>query len=193
MPVREIDARMIKILDWRLKTNGLVKHSITIKEPRLLMIEAAKCLLDVREEGNNQGSIVKLLQETIGTAQQEPWCLSLVQTLIAYCELRIHMVSRIMPTEHVLTMWNHTPKTARVKVFPLPGALVVWQHGDTQAGHTGIFLEGDGKTMTTIEGNTTKGLAPDGSIIREGGGIYLCERSMIQDGEMKVVGFLKPF
>jgi hypothetical protein len=71
--------------------------------------------------------------------------------------------------------------------------VVIWRHGESTNGHTGIFLEADGDQMLTIEGNTEKGLDTKGNLVREGGGVYLCRRSMKKNGDMKVVGFLKPF
>jgi hypothetical protein len=194
MRVREIEKELVGWLDERLAGNGLAKHAIEIKEPRLLMVEAARACVGVREEGgNNNGPMVRLLQKTIGGASKESWCMSFQQSLIAYAELKTGLQSRLVASEHCLTVWAKSSEKCRVRFFPLPGAIVIWRHGDTTNGHTGIFLEADGDQMMTIEGNTSSGLSKNGSVVRDGGGVYLCKRSMKQNGDLRVVGFLKPF
>jgi hypothetical protein len=193
--MRDIKPAMIKFLDGKLSKNGMAQEAIAQGDARTLFRLAAEACVGIREEGgNNKGPMVKLIQETIGRAQAEAWCMSFVQTCIAYAELKTGKKSPLFASEHCMTVWNKTPKLARVKIFPLTGAVIIWQHGKGPAGHTGVFLESH-KTgqMLTVEGNTESGLRSDGSLERDGGGVYKCSRSMKANGSMKVVGFLKPF
>jgi hypothetical protein len=122
------------------------------------------------------------------------WCMSFIMTCLAYAEVRTGVKSPVYASEHCLTVFKNTPESQRVKKFPARGAIIIWQHGSSSNGHTGVFLEAqDDGGMRAIEGNAEKGLAPDGSVEREGGGIYLTSRSMKANGTMKVVGYLKPF
>jgi len=192
--MREIETKMIEYIDHKLAENGMAQQAIKDKNARFLFIEAAKACVGIREQGgNNRGPMVELLQKTIGGANKEAWCMAAVQTWLAYVEEKIKLYSRLYASEHCLTTWAKSSEECRVKYFPLPGAIIIWRHGDTTNGHTGIFLEADGDQMLTIEGNTGKGLDSAGEVVREGDGIYLNRRSMKKNGDMKVVGFLKPF
>jgi hypothetical protein len=197
--VRKIEVDMIKFFDEKLKLNGLAQQAIKEKNPRLLMIEAAKVCVGIREKSNkNDGPMVELIQETIGSASGEAWCMSFVQTCIAYAEFKTGIHSRVEASEHCLTTWNRTSKMMRVKSHPLPGAIAIWRHGTSTSGHTGIVLGADQKIFQAVEGNTSEGKAGD-KIVREGGGVYFTERSMqkfpevTQKTGMILVGFLKPF
>lgn len=191
--MRSIEKDMIRWLDGKLKNNGLAQKAIEEKLPRILMVEAAKACVGIREVGgNNQGPMVELMQKTIGSAGREPWCVSFVMTCIAYAEVKTGVPSPIFPTEHVVTMWTQTNKTQRVKRHPLAGAIVCWRYGNSASGHTGIILDCDEKIFNACEGNTESGIE-GGNVVREGGGVYLTTRNRYGTGNMKVLGFLKPW
>jgi len=191
--MRKIEKKMYNWIDAKLKDNGVAQHAIVNRDARLLLVCAAQACVGVREEGgNNRGEIVELIQETIGSAAAEPWCMSLVQTLIAYVENRFHIVSPVFATEHVQTCWNKTDQDQRIRFYPLPGAIIIWRKGSSSSGHTGIVYATDGDVMWALEGNTEKGLE-DGKVVRDGGGVYLVKRNIRGTGNMMVRGFLKPF
>lgn len=191
---RLIETGLVLYIDNKLKTDSIAQKALREKNPRALFIRAMKALVGIREKtGNNDGPMVVLLQETIGTAVREAWCMSTIQSAIAYVEVKLSVKSPIFASEHCLSVWDRTPKAQRVQRIPAPGAIIIWQHGTSMAGHTGIVTKYEGGTMRCIEGNTTQGLNPDGSIEREGGGVYETQRNSRANGTMKVVGFLKPF
>lgn len=184
---RKIQDKLFLIIDGRIAKNGSAQLAVTNKDPRSLFIFAMEACVGEKESGNNQGTFVELVQKTVdNSASKEPWCMALVQTGLAYVERKLGVKSPIVSTEHCLTAWRETVKTQRVKLQPLAGAIIIWQHGTSEQGHTGIMTEYKGKKMTTVEGNT-------GQLFREGDGVYEKERSTTKDGSMKVVGFLKPF
>jgi hypothetical protein len=187
--MRTIEPEMIKWLDDRLKDNGLVWQAMVDANPRLVFRCAMEACVGIRESaGNNMGPMVKLLQRTIGEAVKEPWCMSLVQTCLAYAERKCGVLSRIYPTEHCMTCWRETPGMSRVKNIPLPGAIIIWRNGSSDAGHTGMVVEAvRGNYLLTVEGNT----GADGS--RDGDGVYHKKRDWYADGSLKRIGFLKPF
>lgn len=191
--MRQIETKMVAWIDEKLKGNGLAQKALKDKNPRALMIEAAKSCVGIRETGgNNSGPMVELIQETIGGHGREAWCLAFVQTCIGYAEKKTNIASPIFPTEGCLNCWEETDKVQRVKLMPLPGAICIWRHGSSWQGHTGIILGCDESKMQLVEGNTESGIAA-GRVIRDGAGIYFTERSRSGDGDMKVVGWLKPF
>ncbi len=193
---RKIETALVVIIDKKLKSDPIAQKALKDKNPRQLFIQVMKCFVGIREAtGNNDGTLVELLQETVGSAVGEPWCMSTIQSALAYVEVRLSVISPVADSEHCLTVWRNTPKRQRVAQIPAAGAIVIWQHGSTTAGHTGIttLYSVSGDFMRCIEGNTTSGLKPDGSIEREGGGVYETKRHPVANGTMKVVGFLKPF
>jgi hypothetical protein len=191
---RSIEKKMVEFIDKKLAGNGLAQEAIKTKDARTLMGLAAEACVGIREEGgNNKGPMVKLIQETIGSANKEAWCMSFVQTCIAYAELKTGVKSPVAAGEHCLTVWAETPKAQRVKLAPLPYAIVIWQHGKTSNGHTGFCKGADNKEFKGIEGNTESGLNSKGDLERDGGGVYVTKRLLAGNGNMKIVGMLKPF
>jgi hypothetical protein len=192
--VRKIEAELVSYIDSKLIHNGSAVEAIAKKDARAIFGYAAEALVGIREATNsNDGPMVKLLQETVGSANGEAWCMSFVMSCLAYAELRSERQSRLPATEHCLTLWQSSPLSLRVHYRPLKGAIAIWQHGETTNGHTGVFIEARGLEFTAVEGNTSSGLKADGSIEREGGGSYRTSRNFKGNGSMKLRGFLKPF
>jgi hypothetical protein len=184
--MRNIEKKMVEFLDSKLASNGLAQEAIANKDARTLFRLAAESCVGIKETTHNAGPMVQLIQQTVGEAEKEPWCMSFIMTCLAYAETKTGIKSPIYSSEHCLTVWAKSPKTSRVKKIPATGAIIIWQHGTSQAGHTGVMLEWKNKTMDTVEGNT-------GSDMREGDGVYFKTRSSTASGKMKVVGYLKPF
>lgn len=192
--MREIKYEMVQFLNDKLMNNAIAKMAIETKNPRLLFIEAVKACYGIREKSNrNDGPMVELIQETIGSHNNEAWCMAFMQTCLAYCEEVTGIISPLAASEHCLTTWAKSPIEQRVKYRPLAGAIVIWQHGKSSNGHTGMVLDCDGKIFHSIEGNTTGGNSPEGEVVRDGGGVYYNTRSMKGNGAMRVKGYLKPF
>ena len=190
--MRKLEPEMFEFFEAKLKNHGAAQET---QDPRKLLVYAAETCVGIREVGgNNQGRMVRLIQETVGRAEGEAWCMSFVQTCIAYVETKLKITSPIPASEHCMTVWNSTPKYLRVKSVPLPGAIIIWRRGAGPAGHTGIMTEWHrtSSSFEAIEGNTESGLA-GGKVERDGGGVYLTERSRSGTSSMKIMGFIKPF
>ncbi len=191
---KKIEPKMIEFLLAKLKENGLFQDAVNKRDARTVMRLAAQVCVGIREQGgNNKGPMVELIQETLGGAGAEAWCMSFVQTCVAFAEYATGVKSPIYASEHCMTTWNNTPKAQRVSSIPAAGAIIIWQHGSSTSGHTGIVEACDGVNFTAFEGNTESGVNPSGSVVRDGGGVYHTKRSLKGAGTMKLVGFLKPF
>lgn len=187
--MRRIETKMIEFFDNKLKEFGAAQDAIESKDPRSLFIYAMLSCVGIKEKGgNNRGPMIQLIQETVGRAQGEAWCMSLVQTCLAYAELRCGIQSSLKATEGCMDLWSSTFKDQKVRYSPLPGAIVIWQHGDSWRGHTGVVKEYLGDDMIVIEGNTSGGI-----LNRDGDGVFINTRDTRGTGSMKVVGFIKPF
>ena len=134
---------------------------------------------------------VDLLRKVVdGVAVNEPWCMCFVQFCVRQIEIHCGYQSKIFKSEHCLTTWNKSPAMIRCSK-PAVGLIAIWQHGNTASGHTGIVIDVVGENdFTTVEANTTE--APVG-IVRDGDGIYIKHRSMVQKSNMRLLGFLNPF
>ena len=155
------------------------------------LIEEAKKWIGVKEATNhNDGKEVEMFQKAVdGKAQGESWCMAFVQFCLQRVETSQQTRTNMYSSEHCLTVWNKTG-TGMHRTAPEPGFVVIWRHGATTQGHTGIVTEvlANGE-FTTIEGNTGNGKG----VIRDGDGVYNRTRSVTGAGEMKVVGFIDPF
>lgn len=192
--LRRLDQRMVDFFDVKLKLNGAYEHAVKQRDARTVFALAMESCVGIREQGgNNKGYLVEGIQETIGGHSGEAWCMAIIQTCIGFSEHVCQTISDVFPSEHCLTVWEKTPKERRVKTFPKRGAVIIWQKGLSTSGHTGMFLEQYQKgRMRCVEGNTEAGKLGN-EIVREGGGVYLTERSMKSTPTMKLLGFIKPF
>lgn len=191
--MRELKPELLKYIDDKLAGNAIAQNAILDKDPRTLMVEAAKACVGIREATNqNDGYYVELIQKTSGGRKGDAWCAFFVMSIIAYAELKTGLKSKVKHSGSCASIWNSCTSDMLVKYNPLPGGLCVWRHHNG-SGHIGIVVAADEETMFLVEGNTTSGLDPDGKIEREGGGCYFTKRSRCPTGEMKIRGFIKPF
>lgn len=202
MKRRSITTKNILFIDAALRMNGLAQDHIKNKNPRGLLMEAAKCCVGQKEKtGKNDGEFVEEVQKTVdGRSNGEAWCMAFVQTMIAYVEFKIGIASPLLATEHCLTLWGDTKgkhPEQLVKFSPLAGAIAIWQHGETSNGHTGLVLSCDEKEFNAVEGNASGYLVPvtsdQSKVNREGNGVFYTHRNRIGADDMKLLGFIKPF
>jgi hypothetical protein len=155
-----------------------------------LVTEARKWVGVKEATGHNDGVEVEKFQKAVdGKAQGESWCMAFVQFCLQQVEAAEQVRTNVFSSEHCLTVWNKTPVEHRSET-PAAGYIVIWQHGDTTQGHTGIVTGVvNANTFSTIEGNTGSGAG----VIRDGDGVYNRSRELTGAGTMKVVGFLNPF
>lgn len=157
-------------------------------EPLSCFLEAANACVGIMEEGgDNHGKMVEAFQATIGGAHGQPWCLSFIQSMIAYVEDRFNVTSNLVLTELCLKLLDDTNISDRF-TDPKTGDIVIWQYGETAKGHCGIVIKSDYKVINTIEGNTSPSVFVD----REGDGVYQKTRSITGTSNMHVVGFIRP-
>lgn len=180
---------MQRFLSNTLKT-FLDAEVLPTTDPHKMILDAAFACVGIQEEGgDNRGKMVESFQATIGGANGEAWCLSFIQSLIAYVEDRLGLVCNLPLTEHVLTLWDRAPKTCRILEPDVrPGDLILWRYGTTTKGHIGIITQIHYKVVDTIEGNTS----PRGIVEREGDGVYIKQRAIKGTSLMHIQGFIRP-
>ncbi len=167
----------------------------------LLCLEA-KRWIGVREEGSNNGQLIRIFQSAVGgQANEEPWCMSFAQYCIKMSVLTFSGLfpdeppapSPIFASEHCLTTWNRSqPQQSQT---PALGALCIWQKYDgnkaTSSGHSGVVTSlDDHGAICIIEGNTS---GDSGVIERDGDGVYLkrYQLGQMDRGALRFKGFLR--
>jgi len=189
---RSLEPEMYTFIQNKLIKNGSYNDAVTKKDARRIFGLVADCLVGIREQGgNNQGPLVELIQETVGGHSGEAWCMSFVQTCLAYAEMVTGLKSPIPVSESCDFVYKNTPDEYVVKKLPAPNAIVIWIKPNG-TGHTGVLKEFNQKMFTAIEGNTEKGIR-GGKVVRDGGGVYFTERDYPGSKDFKVRGFLIPF
>lgn len=191
MEKRIIVPEMVDFFDKRLARDEGALIARAKGLPNALVLRAALVCVGIREEGNNTGPMVRLFQDTIGAPDPWAWCMSFAQTCIAYVEVTTGLESPIFPSEHVLTVWNKTPKTQRY-ASGFPGYLAMYQRIGTTQGHVAVTELHAASALDAVEGNTTF-RAPGGPVVRDGGGVEKTRRYPHSDAAMPLLGFLKPF
>lgn len=191
---RKIEKELVDYIDKRLEKNGLAQDALARKDARALMVQAATTLVGIKEAtGRNDGKMVRLIQETVGGASGEAWCAAMIQSLIAYAEVKTGKKSPIIDTELCYTMWHKSPKTSRVKILPMAGAIAIWNDIGKTTGHTEMVISADGVTMQCIGGNTGGTTKPGQPVEANGNGVYYTVRSMKGSKKRALLGFLIPF
>ena len=166
----------------------MLKDSATrLIDPKGKALALADFFVGTIEKGkNNYGPEVECFQRIIG-GTGHAWCMSFVlwvlQRIVDRFDLGAHYIYK---SEHCLTVWNSTPIECRRKK-PARGLIAIWQHGETQQGHTGFVTAVDGDSFYTVEGNT------NGEGSRDGDGVYVKKRNIKGSATLKLVGFLDPF
>lgn len=194
---RNIEQFMVEYIDGKLAKNGLAQEAIKNKQSRILMVEAAKTLVGIKEDtGRNDGKFIKGIQETVGGASGEPYCIAGVMTCLAYVEKKIGVTSKLMATEHAQTLFKDTKKRlpkSMVKKIPLPGAVALWGDVGKNSGHGEIVYAADDKQFFCVGFNTSGTTKPGSEVNREGNGVFFTVRSYKDTAKRKLLGFVKPF
>lgn len=192
--MRKIEPKLVAYIDQRLSGNGLARQALGVKDARTLFRLAAEACVGIQEKtGKNDGPMVKLIQETVGGAVGEPWCMSLQQSCLAYAEVKTGIKSPIPASELCTYVWNNTPKSMRVKGIPLAGAIAIWQDVGKSSGHTETVLSCDGKVFQAVGGNTSGTTRAGEAVNRDGNACVYTVRSMKSTKKRKLLGFIKPF
>ncbi len=153
-----------------------------------LLAEAIKWI-GTTEKGDNAGPEVERFQKAVdGVALRESWCMCFVQFCVKEVSARLNVQSTLLRGEHCQTVFfrsRHLEVMDQVE----PGDIVVWKHGNTSQGHTGIVesIDRANGLLHTVEGNTGD------KDMREGDGVYRKTRHLAGDGNMEILGYLRAF
>lgn len=133
-------------------------------------------LLILEKGGNNMGQEVGWIQSVIGSDSEvgtgEPWCMSLVQNIVAFVEDFLGVESPIIASESCMEVKRAAEKIpGLLSPTAQEGSIYLLGYSEWK-GHTGIALElfpSRGR-MTTYEGNTSN------SSVNDGNGAFIRDR-----------------
>ena len=198
---RKLETKLEKKLDQLCADHFGDEFEVAVegRNATRVFLMALEVLEGTREvpRNSNRGEMVELIQETIGRAEGEPWCMALMRTGGAYGEKKTGAVSRRQSSEGCMSVWEKSPAVMKITNIAAarPGDIAIWNYPPGWQGHTGGLREmlPTRQSMWLTEGNTTSGLNPDGLIEREGGGVYRTKRTTSSTSKMKLMGFVRPF
>ena len=185
---RQLDPELLQAMEASVKGSADFELAVTNKLWRPAITHAAAPWEGVKEESNNNdGRFVELTGLTVDRKHKgEAYCMAWVQTILAFVELELNMMSPLKATEGCLDLWNSTPAYLKTTKYPLPGYIAIFQHGNGPAGHAEILLKVSDIYFKTIGANT---VGPDGFTQ----GIFTHERLYSGEGNMKLKGFISAF
>jgi hypothetical protein len=156
-------------------------------DPRIMLVLTAKACVGITEIGaDNCGAMVELFQNTVPVAKGSPWCMSFIQSCVAYVE-SYGFKSPLFSTAHCLTAWVNSKCMHPLE--PTPGDIVIYRFDSSSAGHTELITGVHPEILDTIGGNTGNGV----DIEREGDGVYSRRRQRGGAGRMRELGYLRVF
>jgi hypothetical protein len=145
------------------------------------LIQIAQSYLFIKESPGNRGRWVDLFNTTSKCPLGSSYCASFINHCLLENQERHGHKSDLNFSAHVMTLFRQN--VAAYRQTPKLGHLITWNHVGTDTGHVGLIIEVvDGKTVKTIEANTSAG----SNVEREGEGIYLKTR------KLEPVGLMKP-
>lgn len=186
--MRKLDPELIRAMDAATHDSEDFQFAAQQKLWRPAMTHAATPWVDVKEYTNkNDGNYIEMIGLTVDQKYVgEAYCLAWVQTVLAYVELKLDLISPLKATEGCLDLWKSTPEYLKTTRYPLPGYIAIWQHGTSPAGHAGIVIKVTDTYFKTIEANS---YGPDGVTQ----GIFTQERLFNDSGNMRLLGFISAF
>jgi len=188
---RELNKVMIDYFDSKLKNNPAYIDAVKRNDARMIFGLSMEACVGIQEAtGKNDGKMVEAIQDTVGSASGEPWCMALIQTCIANAERVTGIQSPIHVSELCYDVWHKTNKSQRVKIHPLYAAIAIWNDKGTIRGHTEMVKSADNKVFQAIGGNTSGTVK---EVKREGNACVYTVRPMKTTGKRQLLGFLKPF
>ena len=173
---------------------GEIKSKLHGQNPAIVAQRVALALEGIHEEGGeNNGTLVRSIQETVGTAEREAWCMSTQQTIEGIVEKWCEVESSFPVSEHCVTVFQEAKKKGQVVSNPQVNDVIIWQKYSagvpTSQGHTGrVVVDGDSQVQT-IEGNTSASTTQ--GVTREGDCVAKKMRDIKGYGNMHVLGFVR--
>jgi hypothetical protein len=198
---RIIRSELFSMIDKKIMQMPIAVDAIKRKDFNALVYWAASTCVGWREKtGKNDGYEIGLVQDTIGTPDKWPYCMSGVQSWVSYVETKMGAKSKLFVSEHCATVWVYTPKELRVKQSDVRmGDIPIWKDYGKQSGHTEVAGSPISKGYFDTVGANTSGYFTKTAVQfskeveREGNAIVFARRSISPTKSRELLGFLRAF
>lgn len=140
------------------------------------IVKVAKSYVGQKEKPNNSGFVDPLFeqkQKARGWLHGQAWCAYTAELIWydAFTELdacAVPLINKYFSGSTLQTFKNFkaSPEFA-VRAVPKLGAVAIWQHGSSTAGHAGIVTFFTETTFKSVEGNTSEKGSREGTIVLE--------------------------
>lgn len=150
------------------------------------LLSAARSYLGTRETEKNSGPEIDEWLAYVHQPPGKPWCAAYTVAMSVKAAKACGVDNPCPRTAGALRMWELAPDSCKTQL-PAPGDIFVLDTGEPGgAGHVGIVetVSPDGKTITSIEGNSNQA----GS--REGDSVVIHKWRPVDGRRGKLVGYI---
>lgn len=190
---RHLHPELRVLMEERAFPMGKVPDFFISRDLPKVVVYLAKVLLslNIREVGgNNKGEKVSWLQAVIGVFKKggtgDAWCMSFVQSLVAFIEDYYEVESPVLDSEHCVSVYLDARKILGLTTPKCTiGSIYIGRHGSSERGHTVIVTEIlPGNKFKNIGGNTGGGSLSDGD------GAFEKNYDLVKNGDLITQGFV---
>lgn len=160
----------------------LLPISFTDVTPAHVVIAAN--YVGITETAHNTGPEIDRFLASVGLPAGNPWCAAFVSYTLEQADVESPSVRSGLASHFIKENSIDARKFNRGVYKPEPGDLLVWRRGNTIFGHLGIVESHEGKTLFTIEGNTSPGATG-----ANGSGVFRRDRSVQPAAHFRITHF----
>lgn len=186
---RKLKASLVNLIEARIP---LTEEQIMATAPNVLVLFAMSAFEGVRELTNhNDGAIIDAFNYCTGAPKKSSYCMSAYQCAVRYVENKLGIVSPLFTSPNSQDVFNRSPERCRIELWNAsPGDALIYQHGETEHGHTAPVVCAYPDMSHTIEANTSSGPGVNGN----GDGVYFRMRSVHTEWDaMHLIGAIRAF
>lgn len=147
------------------------------------LVKTAAKYVGIKESGQNSGYWVERFQASVQAPKGSPWCAAFVSFVLDEIGNTVVKIRSALSQRYITRNSVKAKHVAKGYKKIGPGWLAIWKLAGTYKGHIGIVVKWGENSGSTIEGNT----GPDGG--RDGDGVYLKSRKIIDYSQFKITNF----
>jgi len=146
----------------------------------------AKSFVGTKEVGKNSGFWVDRFLKSVGLKPGAEWCGAFVGFCLDSAKVKSLKVRSGLARRYVTKSSIKATKVIQSNMKVPQGSLLIWRRGSTIFGHVGIVEQWQGKTGSTVEGNTTSGKK---GVQYAGNGVYARSRAIYPLNYFRITDF----
>jgi len=147
-------------------------------------LDTALTYVGTVEQRHNAGPEVAKFLGSVGLPVGNPYCASFVSYDLDAAHAAIPTVRTPLATRFITARSIDARQVLRGSVPIPPGTIVIWRHGNSMFGHTGLVISWHDRSGMTVEANTTEGPY---KAARQG--IWIRRRTIQPGNHFRIVAF----